>query len=374
MGIIKRGSGTIVAIGVGLAMSVGAARVGYAAEPITSARTPAAARPAPAVSARSAHSPATTPSATQTPATAASPATAAAASTAAASPPSSASTREPSAAAKDLIGRPVDLDLKRGVQAPPRDASKLPTTFAGAAKTQPVDPNWGTKPYRPKNRRDFSGIWINQGGIGWTPGVPPGAAQNPPLTPAYAKIFQQHLANAAAGHPTGDTVAASCLPPGMPRIMTMTYPMEITMGPDRVMIYGEWLEQVRRIFTDGRPLPEDPEPSFNGEAVGHWEGDILVSTAYGFRADTNLESSGLPKSDKMIAYERIWLADDDTLRDEITLVDPVAFTKPWTVTKTFKRAPPDFKLLPYVCENNRNPVGPDGKIQAILETGQKPAQ
>jgi hypothetical protein len=268
--------------------------------------------------------------------------------------PPSDSVRDPAAAAKDLIGRPVDLDLKRGVQAPPRDASKLPTTFAEAAKTQPTDPKWGTTLYRPKNRHDLTGIWINQGGIGWTPGVPPGAAQKPPLTPAYAKRFQQHLANAAAGKPTGDEVTAACLPPGMPRIMTMTYPMEITIGPDRVMIYGEWLEQVRRIFTDGRPLPTDPDPSFNGEAVGHWEGDILIATSYGFRGDTDLESSGLPKSDKMIAYERIWLADDDTLRDEITLVDPVALTKPWTVTKTFKRAPPKFKLMPYVCENNRD--------------------
>jgi hypothetical protein len=282
------------------------------------------------------------------------------------------SSRESGAATKDIIGRPIDLDLTRGVQAPPRDASKLPATFAAAAKTQPVESKWGTVAYRPKSRRDLTGIWINQGGIGWTPGVPPGAAQKPPLTPAYAKVFEHHLANAAAGKPTGDEVAASCLPPGMPRVMTMTYPMEVTMGPDRVMIYAEWQEQVRRIFTDGRPLPIDPDPSFNGESVGHWEGDFLVSTAYGFRPDTDMEASGLPKSDKAIAYERIWLADDDTLRDEFTLVDPVAFTKPWTVTKTYKRAPPSFKLMPYVCENNRNPVGPDGSIQAIMQSGTKP--
>ena len=276
--------------------------------------------------------------------------------------------------AEDLIGRPVDLDLSRGVQAPPRDTSKLPTTFAEAAQTQPVNHKWGTAAYRPTSRRDLTGIWISQGGIGWTPGIAPGRGQNPPLTPAYAKIFAQHLANAAAGKPTGDPTA-SCLPPGMPRLMTMTYPMEITMGHGRVMIYAEWDEQVRRIFTDGRPLPTNPDPTFNGESVGHWEGNFLISTAYGFRADTNLESSGLPKSDKAIAYERIWLADDDTLRDEFTLVDPVALLRPWTVTKTYKRAPPDFKLLPYVClENNRNPIAPDGSIQAIMKSGDKPAQ
>jgi hypothetical protein len=272
----------------------------------------------------------------------------------------------------DLLGRPADLDLSKGVQAPARDSSKLPTTFEGAAKTQPVDPKWGTVAYRPKSRRDLTGIWINQGGIGWTPGVPPGRAQNPPLTPAYAKIFQTHLANAAAGHPTGDPTA-NCLPPGMPRLMTMTYPMEITMGPNRINIYAEWESQVRRIFTDGRPLDTDPDPTYNGESVGHWEGNIMAATSLGFRADTNLESSGLPKSDKAIAYERIWLADDDTLRDEFTLVDPVALASPWTVTKTYKRAPPDFKLLEYVClENNRNPVDSSGATQVILKSGDKP--
>ncbi len=273
--------------------------------------------------------------------------------------------------AVDLIGRPVDLDLSRGVQAPYRDTSKLPSTFAGAAKTQPVNPKWGTHPYRPKSRRDLTGIWINQGGIGWTPGVPPGRGQNPPLTPAYAKIFEQHLDDADRGKPTGDPTAA-CLPPGMPRVMTMTYPMEITMGPDRIMIYAEWDEQVRRIFMDGRPLAVDPDPTYNGQSAGHWKGNFLLATTFGLRADTNLEASGLPKSDKTIVYERIWLADDDTLRDEITLVDPVGYTKPWTVTKTYKRAPPDFTLLPYVClENNRNPIGPDGSTEVILQPGGK---
>jgi len=270
-------------------------------------------------------------------------------------------------AEEDIAGRPVDLDLKKGVQAPPRDASKLPKTFAAAAKTQPVNPKWGTTAYRPKSRKDFTGIWINQGGIGWTPGIPPGKRQNPPLSPEYQKIFDQHVANAAAGKPTGDPTAA-CFPPGMPRLMTMTYPMEITMATDHVAIYAEWQEQTRRIFTDGRPLEAEPEPTFNGQSVGHWEGDLLISTAFGFRPETNMESSGLPKSDQAIVYERFWLADDDTLRDEITIVDPVAFAKPWTVTKTYKRAPADFQLEPYVClENNRNPVAPDGSIQTIVK-------
>ena len=219
---------------------------------------------------------------------------------------------------------------------------------------------------------DWSGQWTRADAPFWDPSKPPGKGQQAPLTAEYQAIFETNAANIAAGgqdyNPT-----AGCVPPGMPRIMTMTYPMEITMGLDRIMIYAEWDEQVRRIFTDGRPLPVDPDPTFNGESVGHWEGNFLLSTAYGFKLETNMESSGLPKSDKAIAYERIWLADDDTLRDEFTLVDPVALVKPWTVTKTYKRAPPDFEIEPYVClENNRNPIAPDGSIKAILQSGGKP--
>ena len=258
------------------------------------------------------------------------------------------------------------LDLTKGVQLPKRDNSRLPADFAAASKTQGAASNWGKTAYKPTSRRDFTGIWINQGGIGWTPGVAPGYGQNPPLTPEYKKIFDMHQANAAAGKPTGD-ITASCLPQGMPRIMTMTYPMEITHAPDHVKVYAEWEEQTRRIFTDGRPLDPEPDPTFYGQSVGHWEGNVLVVTSFGFRNDTNLEASGLPKSDKMVAYERIWLADDNMLRNEITLVDPKALAKPWTVTKTYLRAEPGFKLMPYVClENNRNPIGADGTIGAIL--------
>jgi hypothetical protein len=260
------------------------------------------------------------------------------------------------------------LDLSTGVQIPARDTSKLPTTFEGAAKTQQADPSWGKKAYKPTSRRDFTGIWLNQGGIGWTPGIAPGVGQKPPLTPEYQKIFDTNVENARLGKPTGD-ITANCLPQGMPRIMTMTYPMEISMTPTHVTVYAEWEEQTRRIYTDGRPLDPDPDPTFYGQSVGHWEGDVLVSTSFGFVLETNLESSGLPKSDKMIAYERVWLADDDTLRDEITLVDPKALAKPWTVTKVYKRAPADFTLMPYVClENNRNPIDEKGQIQAIIKT------
>ena len=224
------------------------------------------------------------------------------------------------------------------------------------------------KAYVPKSRRDFTGLWENRGGIGWQQGIPPGKGQNPPLTPDYQKIFDRHQANAAMGKPTGDPTAG-CLPQGMPRIMTMTYPMEIMMNELQVNIFAEWNGQTRRIYTDGRPLPPDDEVdiTYNGYSVGHWEADVLVADTNGMRGDTNLESSGLPHSDAIRARERIWLADDNTIKDEITLTDPKAFTKPWTVTKTYHRAKPGAELIEYVClENQRNPVNDKGEIGVIL--------
>jgi hypothetical protein len=250
---------------------------------------------------------------------------------------------------------------------PPRDTSKLPATFAAAVATQPNSKAW-PKAYVPKDKHDFTGVWEKvQDSPSWVPFVPRGRAQNAPLTPEYEAIFKKADDDGRAGRPSGD-ITANCLPQGMPRVMTMTYPMEITQNEHQFNIFAEWQEQTRRIYVDGRPLTDDPDPTYYGQSVGHWEGDVLYTTTFGLRGDTNLEASGLPHSDKLVVYERMWLSDSNTLNDEITLVDPKAFTKPWTVTKSYKRGQPGMAVLPYVClENNRNPIAADGTIQTILQ-------
>jgi hypothetical protein len=249
---------------------------------------------------------------------------------------------------------------------PPTDTSKLPTTFAGAAAWLPSNPS-SPQRYKPKSKRDFTGIWLHVGGNSWDPLAPSGLAQNAPLAPQYATILKKRVDDRAAGRPTGDPTAA-CNPPGMPRMMTMLYPMEIVMNDNQVNLYAEYQEQQRRIFTDGRKLDAEPDPTFRGQSVGRWEGNVLKVVTIGLRGDTNIETSGMPHSDKLIVYERFWLSDDNTLNDEITLVDPKALTRPWTVTKGYKRAAPDLAILPYLCtENNRNPPAADGTTRAILK-------
>ncbi|HTI66048.1 MAG TPA: hypothetical protein VL460_00725 [Caulobacteraceae bacterium] len=218
---------------------------------------------------------------------------------------------------------------------------------AASAYAAPAIPNW-------------NGVWERQGSILFDPAVPPGRPETPPLTPEYRKKYDAILAQAAAGNPVADP-GAMCLPAGMPRVMVMTYPMEILMIPGQVTIIAEWSSQTRRIFTDGRPHPADPDPTYQGHSIGHWEGDTLVVDTVGIRGDTVFDSTGLGHSDRIHVTERMRQTSPTVLEDQITVEDPVAFTRPWVVTRKYTKGGPELQIMEYVCEeNNRNPVDANG--------------
>ena len=158
------------------------------------------------------------------------------------------------------------------------------------------------------------------------------------------------------------TPASNCVPPGMPQIMDQPYPMQIFFGPGQVSIQLEAYMQMRHIYTDGRKLPDDPDATYNGSSVGHWDGGALVVDTVGFVPDTPLGLSyGMHHSDKMRIHETMKLTDPDTLLVTTTVEDPEALTKPWTTTRTFKRHK-DWTIAEYVCEqNNRNKADETGK-------------
>jgi hypothetical protein len=227
--------------------------------------------------------------------------------------------------------------------AAPASAAPKPKAHAAAAKT----PNW-------------NGVWEREGAILFDPDAKPGRPEKPPLTPAFQKRYDEILAASRAGTPIADP-GAQCLPAGMPRVMVMTYPMEILMIPGQVTIIAEWSSQTRRIFTDGRPHPVDPDPTFQGHSIGHWEGQTLVIDTVGVRGDTVFDATGLGHSDRMHLTERMHLISPTELADEITVDDPLAFTHPWVIIRKYKRGGPDLQIMEYICEeNNRNPVGADG--------------
>jgi hypothetical protein len=209
---------------------------------------------------------------------------------------------------------------------------------------------------------DWTGIWERVGSITWEPKGKPGVPENPPFTPQYAEKYRRTTEAASQGRPVADPTSR-CLPPGMPRIMTMSYPMEVLMTPGQVTIIAEWSSQVRRIFTNGRGHPDDPDPTYNGHSIGHWEGKgssaTLVIDTVGIRGDTGFDSSGIEHSDQIHVTERMRQTAPDRLEDEITVIDPKAFVQPWTVTKIYKRGAKDQQIMEYVCEeNNRDPLTP----------------
>ena len=145
-----------------------------------------------------------------------------------------------------------------------------------------------------------------------------------------------------------------CMPRGAPRIWTDDYYKRVFEVPGRVIVLIERNMQYRQIFTDGRPLPKDPNPTWNGYSVGHWEGDTLVVETIGYRDDLWLDASGKPLTEQGRTIERIRRPNYGTLEVEITIYDPKAYTAPWTV-KFDQPLVLDSELLDYYClENERD--------------------
>lgn len=231
----------------------------------------------------------------------------------------------------------------------------------------------------------FTGVWEEP--LGSTDlVVPPGAAKQSdakttarskfpassvqptlPLTPAWAakaKYLESHAAQ--------DNPQANCVPYGMPTIMTMPYPYEFLLTPGQVTILGEEERMIRHIYTDGRPLPKDPDPTFWGTSVGHWEGNTLVAESVGFSPQTLMLSTppvtghdvvAVPHSGEMKIIERFRLLDPNTMQIKTTIIDPVALTGPYTTTRVLKRHA-NWTLDEYICQqNNRNSVTSSGQAE-----------
>jgi hypothetical protein len=201
------------------------------------------------------------------------------------------------------------------------------------------------------NLPDFSGVWeVTRGRNGYGAPVEP-----PQLTPKYAQLNAAYRAN-----PPQDSAAANCVPPGMPGVMTQPYPVEFLLTPGKVTVVAEAYMQVRHIYTDGRPHPEDPDPTYNGHSIGKWEKGTLVVDTVGF-VDSTMLNAGMKHSAKMHIVERMRLADANTLEIVTTIDDAEALSKPWSRTTVYARHR-DWTTSEYICqENNRNFVDQTGK-------------
>jgi len=220
---------------------------------------------------------------------------------------------------------------------------------------------------------DLRGQWrrLPVPGITGQPGYDPtktqGRAQQAPLTAQARAILETSIADQAKGG-QGNDPTFNCLSPGMPRIMTVYDPMEIIVTPGVTHMLIGHVHDSRRIYTDGRPWPEEIEPSYAGYSIGHWidtDGDGRYDTleveTRGFKGPRVYDAAGTPldADNQTVIKERIYLdkADPDVLYDEITTIDH-ALTRPWTVVKKIgrvKTAQPVWNEA--VCAEGNNHLG-----------------
>jgi hypothetical protein len=215
---------------------------------------------------------------------------------------------------------------------------------------------------------DITGSWERygggRGGGAAAPGTIPPPAPQPPLKPEYLKEWQAKTQAVRAADAKGTPLATgyvNCLPDGMPTMMGAMFPLEILQSKGQVTIIEEAFTQVRRILLN-KPQKsfDDVEPGFYGYSVGKWEGDTLVVDTIGIKE--NIRYQNTPHSAQMRIRERMHLVAPNILWNEITIEDPVTLEKPWTFTNAYRKMP-DYTLLEYVCEDNREYVDEKGLQQ-----------
>jgi hypothetical protein len=214
------------------------------------------------------------------------------------------------------------------------------------------------------SKPDFSGVWENDG---FGPNVIEGAeTAGPPKTPFFDLAFGMRdgvpyqpwaadLARQRREHFGKDNPDARCLPLGPLQMVAHPLPKKILQMPGVLLILHERNMEFRQIFTDGRALPNDPQPAWYGYSSGRWEHDTLVVETVGLRDGLWADFFGSPLTDRARMTERYTRPDFGTLLVQITIDDPKAYTRPWTIDLK-QHLMVDTDLLEYACLENEKDV------------------
>jgi hypothetical protein len=217
---------------------------------------------------------------------------------------------------------------------------------------------------------DLRGQWTAVGGsVNYVPGRPRGLGQEAPLTPEYQAIFEANLDDMAEGG-QGTDPTTWCLSPGMPRVTNGYSEIEFVITQETFHILVEHVHDNRRIFTDGRDWPIDREPSFLGISIGRWidaDGDgrydVLEVETRKMKGPRAFDASGLPlhADNQTIVKERYTFNKNEPndIYNEVTVIDH-ALTRPWIVTKHYRRSPDPH---PWWVEDNCPENNPHIRIQ-----------
>lgn len=237
----------------------------------------------------------------------------------------------------------------------PRMASpKLPRTANGK-----VDLN-APAPRAADGHPDLSGLWEMYPETGMpklllnlAADLKPGEVSFQPWAEA---LYKERQANNSKDHP-----GARCLPSGIPEKDTVPAPYKIIQTPGLIVFLYESRTIFRQIFTDGRSLPSDPNPAWQGYSIGHWDGDTLVVETTGFQDQGWLDMAGHPGSEDLHVFEGFTRRDLGHMDLQITINDPKTYTKPWTVNAKIHLLPDD-ELIESICEEgNKDPGHMVGK-------------
>jgi hypothetical protein len=218
-------------------------------------------------------------------------------------------------------------------------AGQPKTSKSQAVKTQAFDP------------RDFNGVWGGQSTALLTKG-------EPPMTTWALERFKAAKTPYSNPPVTGEKIndpAFSCEPFGAPRIYFFPHPMKMIQEPDKiVMLFAA--DRIFRIIRLNAQHPEHPFDTFYGDSIGSWEGNTLVVDTVNFYSErTWLDPAGHPHSDQLHLTERFARPDRNHLHLDITIEDPVAYTKPWGGEKIFTLEPSTGTLHNVMCVPENKP-------------------
>ncbi len=231
----------------------------------------------------------------------------------------------------------------------PNDQKLTRTVTVNVAGTTPVAGGTAASatakkatPRTADGKPDLSGVWAGGGGRGGNAAAAPEA---PVLKPGAEKFKVVRVADDAGQY-------ADCMPLAGPQGVAAPYHSEFVQSAHALAILNGFPGTFRVIPTDGGPHPVDPDPTWMGDSIGHWEGDTLVVDSVGFNDKT--EISGYRHTEALHIVERFRRPDYDALQYEATMEDPNVFVKPWTVSRVFQLRTDMTKADEFVCENNRD--------------------
>jgi hypothetical protein len=201
---------------------------------------------------------------------------------------------------------------------------------------------------------DLSGVWMPYPETD----VPPGTGKNaidqtsrPPLTPwGQARLdASKPLLGPRAIPGQENSPSLKCDPDGPPKLLNHPNPFEIIQIPGRVFMFFEEQHIWRTVWDDGRLLPRDPDPSYLGYAVSHWEGDTFVVDTIGFNDKQWADPYGNPRSEQMHLTERYRRLNADTLEQQIIMDDPKSYTKAWISPPKLYKHEPGWEIAEWFC-------------------------